>query len=128
MNVSESLNSDQLIAAIGRRVREVREAAGLTQHALAKRAKISRVTVSQLENGHREQVKPATIEKIARATDHPIGYFLYGEQAHAIQRSFAPQLGGVWLKLLLLPPSEQVKVGRLLEQILIWYEAEVVQQ
>ena len=45
---------DALMKKIGNRIKEIRERVGLSQEDLAKRMKISRVAVSQIENGKRK--------------------------------------------------------------------------
>lgn len=49
------------------RVKEFREAAGLTQVELAKKSGISRATICSLESGEETVVNTATLSKIAKA-------------------------------------------------------------
>ena len=57
-------------ATIGRRIRALRSAAGLSQLALAERAGVSRATISGLERDSRlHGITLATVEKIAAALD-----------------------------------------------------------
>ena len=72
----------EMIASLGRqtlgaRVRSLREAAGLTQEALARAAGIGRVTMVRLENG-RNAPKLGTLESIAKALEQPIEDLLTG--------------------------------------------------
>lgn len=48
-------------------IRRARVRAGLTQDALAKRAKVSRVYVIKLESGDRQSPSLAVLERLARA-------------------------------------------------------------
>lgn len=122
------LSDEPLIPLIGRRVRAEREAAGLTQQDLARRAGITRVTLSEIENGHREQIKPAVIEAIARVVDRPVRVFFMNDPLVTDigtllqQYNLAPKIGMVLLRLVQLPLADQHRVGGLLEQALIWYE------
>lgn len=51
------------------RIKEVREAKKISQRSLAKKANVSRVIISRLENGTRKVVKTDTLEKIANALE-----------------------------------------------------------
>lgn len=53
-------------AEVGARIRELREARGLTQAALAKRAGIGRVTLARIEVGA-QAPSPWTLSRLARA-------------------------------------------------------------
>jgi transcriptional regulator with XRE-family HTH domain len=48
-------------------IKRARARAGLTQDALAKRAKVSRVYVIKLESGDRQSPSLAVLERLARA-------------------------------------------------------------
>jgi len=52
--------------AFGKRVRELREAKGLTQEQLAERAELHSVQISHIEGG-RNEVKLTTILRLAKA-------------------------------------------------------------
>ena len=73
----------ELMASLGRqilgaRIRSLREAAGLTQEALARTAGIGRITLVRLENG-RNAPKLGTLESIANALEQPIEDLLTGD-------------------------------------------------
>ena len=51
---------------IGVMLRQAREAAGLTQEALAKKLKTQKTAISRIEN-HAEDLKLSTLEKVAAA-------------------------------------------------------------
>ncbi len=51
------------------RVREVREAKGLSQAELAKRARVRQATISDIENDRTTGVDFATLERLATALD-----------------------------------------------------------
>jgi transcriptional regulator with XRE-family HTH domain len=61
---------------IGERLRELREANHLSQGDIEKRTGLLRCYISRVENGH---TVPAieTLEKIARALELPLYYFMY---------------------------------------------------
>jgi transcriptional regulator with XRE-family HTH domain len=54
------------LAALGRRIRQLREARGLSQAALAKKARISRITLLRVENATQD-LTTEKLERIARA-------------------------------------------------------------
>ena len=58
-----------LIEDIAARVKETRRAQGLTQLALAERAKVSRPTIARLETGKLPEIGYRTLLKILRALD-----------------------------------------------------------
>lgn len=51
----------------GRRLRDARKAAGLTQQELADKAGLARMTVVRIENGHQEGANLATLRTLADA-------------------------------------------------------------
>ena len=57
-------------------IRKLREARGLTQEELAKRAGIKRPYVSHLESGVRKNPSLPTLKKLARALGVPVGELL----------------------------------------------------
>ncbi len=58
--------------ALGKTIRRLRLARGLTQEALARRAKISRVYITVLEGGYRVSPSVAVRKRLARALRVPI--------------------------------------------------------
>ena len=54
-------------AGFGRRVRQRREALGLSQAQLAEQAQLSAGTISMIENGLQEEVSTRTARQLARA-------------------------------------------------------------
>ncbi len=56
---------------MGRRLKRLREAQGLSQYALAKKAKISRVHVATLERGESDPTV-GMVTKLARALGVPV--------------------------------------------------------
>ena len=56
---------------MGNKLRECREKRGLTQEELAEKSQVSRVTISQLEQG-RENTTAKTLLKLAQALDTTI--------------------------------------------------------
>lgn len=70
--VAESTRAD-----LGRRVRELRVSRGLSQVDLAHKARMSRVFVGDVENGHKSATVE-TLEKLARALDVTIAELFSG--------------------------------------------------
>ena len=58
------------------RVRELREAKGWTQEALADRAGLRRATVNAIEGGRTKGVDFATLEALAKALGVDAGYLI----------------------------------------------------
>lgn len=117
-----------LTTDIGRRLSAARRARGLSQADLAAATTISRVTISQIENGHRTRVNPSVLETLAAAVGTPFQQ-LYGGPAvlDLLQPTpLSPQFGVVLLKLVALPGPHQERVLRCIEHLLIWYEADVL--
>jgi transcriptional regulator with XRE-family HTH domain len=59
-------------SAMGRRVKRLREAKGLTQRALAARAKVTQGLVHQLETGVIQDVRSQIVVKLAKALGVPV--------------------------------------------------------
>lgn len=57
---------------IGLRVRALRESAGLTQAALAKKMGVSQQVISRIESGNAENPTYGTLERIALAMGHKL--------------------------------------------------------
>jgi len=53
-------------------IRELRAAKGMTQVQLAKRAKVTRGYLAQLEAGHKTNPSLPTLRKLAKALDVPV--------------------------------------------------------
>ncbi len=64
--------------SLGKRIRAVRKAAGITQSELATAAGIGRVTEVRIENGE-QSPRYETLEAIARALKRPVADILAGE-------------------------------------------------
>ena len=54
------------------RIKELREAKGLSQSEFAQKAGVARTIINQLESGNREIIKSDTMLKISKALDAPI--------------------------------------------------------
>ena len=74
---------------IGRRIRQAREAAGLTQEELGQRLGVSGVAVGHYERAARS-VGIAELEAIARILNHPITWFLHLPRpwAHTVDAAY----------------------------------------
>lgn len=66
--------------AIGARIRQLRESAGLTQEALVHAANIGRVTLVRIENGE-QSPRYETLASLAKALGLPIQELLVGSEA-----------------------------------------------
>lgn len=54
---------------MGYKIKEMRDAKGMTQEELSEKSGVSRVTISGLENGTERNTTSKTLVKIARALD-----------------------------------------------------------
>ncbi len=68
--------------AIGRRIRQARERAGLTQEALAAKAEIGRVTLVRIENGA-QSPRYETLVSLAKSLGTPLRELLVDEERRA---------------------------------------------
>lgn len=59
----------------GKRLKEMRCYRNMTQDQLAKASGVSRVMISDIENGKRKRVSAMNIAKIANALNVPVDYF-----------------------------------------------------
>jgi transcriptional regulator with XRE-family HTH domain len=59
-------------SAMGRRVKRLREAKGMTQRALAAKAKVTQGLIHQLETGLIQDVRSQVVVKIAKALGVPV--------------------------------------------------------
>lgn len=57
---------------MGRRVKRLREAKGLSQRALAVKAKVSQGLIHQFETGLVQDVRSQVVVKLAKALDVPV--------------------------------------------------------
>lgn len=77
-------------AALGRRLREVREYLNLSQQYVADRSGISRSAISDVERGVRK-VDSLELKKLSKLYMHPVSYFLGedkpDEATHALARA-----------------------------------------
>jgi transcriptional regulator with XRE-family HTH domain len=64
------------ISVLGRRLKELREAAGLSQQALAVAAGLSTSVVSQVEQGQRQDPRISTVAALAEALGVEVGELL----------------------------------------------------
>lgn len=69
----------------GDRIREFREARGLTQDQLANEAKISKSFLSEVENNHRN-ISSGNLLRIANALGASIDYLMLGESKEKVRR------------------------------------------
>ena len=62
------------------RLRELREAKGLTQQALADKARVRQATVSNLELGKKQRIDLGILERLARALNVEPGELLVSDR------------------------------------------------
>lgn len=65
------------------RVREAREAAGLSQEDLGRRSGLATRTILRLENGQTPTPRLETVEAIAEATGRDVDFFLRGGMSNS---------------------------------------------
>jgi transcriptional regulator with XRE-family HTH domain len=109
-----------VISILTDRIREARKAKGFSQDQLAERVGLTRVTISQIENGRRKSIKPQTLRKLAEALEKPEVYFY--REVMLPPDSLPDSLRGVMTRLLALPRPQQEKLGHIFEQIVDLYE------
>lgn len=68
-------------ADIGERLREARKQSGFTQEDVERKLNISRVTISNIENG-RSKIDSITLKRLADAYGFSVEYFLESEEEH----------------------------------------------
>ena len=81
----------ELAAAIGARVRAVRQQAGLSLSALAARSGVGKGSLSELENGTRNPTL-STLYAVADALDAPLATFLVAPGAYVASPGIAARL------------------------------------
>jgi transcriptional regulator with XRE-family HTH domain len=111
-----------LINELGARVRTARREHGLSQDELARKVGLTRVSINQIENGRRKQIKPDIIRQIATELHTPEAYFygvdIYRETKLAGPHDHSSPLGSLVPRLLSLPDSQQERVRHILEHLL----------
>lgn len=116
--------SSSIIKVVAQRIREARETAGLTQDELAQQVGLTRVRVNQIEQGRAKTIKPGNIQRIAGVLGKPEMYF-YVETPQTLEALPEPTRT-IISKLAALPYPQQEKLGRVMADIITWYETEVV--
>jgi transcriptional regulator with XRE-family HTH domain len=115
-----------LPAEIGRRIRQVRENSGLSQERLGEKAGLSRVSIVQIERGHRKQIKPEVIQRIAQALKQPPDAFIQMSRAALtdkdplIEHDLPASLRIGWQRILTLTRPQQEQLGNIIQQIVNW--------
>jgi transcriptional regulator with XRE-family HTH domain len=114
---------------VGKRIRRVREALDISQEELGAKAGVARVTINRLENGHRKQVDPELVRRIARVLGcqetelYPLNFEPAALQSYLTRSNLPTSLQASLAKLLTLPRLEQQRVGSVLEELLLWHES-----
>ncbi len=137
MNVENTKKSKSLMSIdirnIGQRIQKARKARKLSQTELGERVHLSRVTISQIENGKRRHINPMIIQHIAQALNKPEEYFYdlpqerCGEKIPAKvtgTQNSSSSLNEVVKKLFLLPVPQQNKAAHLIAELLSWRETQ----
>ncbi len=65
---------------MGNKIREYREKANMTQNELSEKSGVSRVTISQLEQGNERNTTSRTLLKIARALNTTVENIFFTER------------------------------------------------
>jgi transcriptional regulator with XRE-family HTH domain len=66
--------SEEKKRQLAQRLRDAREASGLSQEEVAKKLGLPRPAISQLENGHR-RVEALELARLAKLYERPLGFF-----------------------------------------------------
>ncbi len=143
INLQFTVGSTPIITTIGKRVRDARDEAGLSQEKLAQEIGLSRISLSKIETGRRKQVRPDTIRKIAKIVGKSEGYFyrvddnlprhevpVGATDTEAIltlinRIGLTTSIQDILVKLSAFSHPQQEKLGNLITQLLAWYESQV---
>lgn len=117
------------VKLIGDKIKMARKELELSQSELGDRVDLSRVSISQIENGKRQRVNPDIIRRIAETLNKPQAYF-YGltenrpklKPARHSQKD-SPLLDEVIQKLFSLPLPQRVRAAHLIDDLLSWRES-----
>lgn len=132
-----------IITTVGKRVRNAREEAGMSQERLAQEIGLSRISLSHIETGRRKQVKPDIISKVAKVLRKPEGYFYNAIASPSWHMEgdttntdiivtpvnwigLSSSIRDILIKLSTLSHPQQEQLGQLITQLLTWYETEIV--
>lgn len=72
------------------RLKEVREEAGISQEELARKSKVSRTIISELENQKTEVITNITLEKLAVALEKRITDIFFTDEAQQVEQKSQP--------------------------------------
>lgn len=64
---------------MGYKIKEMRDAKGMTQEELSEKSGVSRVTISALENGTERNTTSKTLVKIAKALDCTVDQIFFAD-------------------------------------------------
>lgn len=110
---------------VGERIRLARRGAQLSQTELAKRSGLSRVSISQLENGRRSHVNPSVLRRIAAALKEVNLFGAVAEPTDQTERmggakAVSGPLLAIFERLSELPDHQQTKLAQILEGMFDW--------
>jgi transcriptional regulator with XRE-family HTH domain len=139
--------NDSGLYSVGERIRSARRALKMTQTTFARAIGVSRATVIALEKGQRRRINPERLRIIAALTKQPLDLFYaalaieeslgstMAMHTETIGRSDAlsthttypltAQVQKIIRTLALLPQEHQERLGRVLEQVMAWYESDI---
>lgn len=72
------------------RLKEVREKAGISQEELARKSKVSRTIISELENQKTEVITNITLEKLAVALEKKITDIFFTDEVQQVEQNSQP--------------------------------------
>jgi len=117
--MSDSEDTQVLLVATGKRIRQARRALQMTQMELSARVGVGRSTIIELERGQRKHLNIALLHKIAKATNTTIALLTDSARASLADRPMvsSPTLERVLAIITTLPAAQQEQVGRVLEPL-----------
>lgn len=110
----------EYVKQIGERIRRVREKRGLNQSDLAGITNTTQATISQIEQGHRKQVKVSRLAAIAKALDTPMDYLLTGDEVRLHFDHISTGLSDVLERLATFTDSQQDEISDAIQWLMEW--------
>ncbi len=118
---SDQTNSwPTLSAQIGERIRDVRRQKKMSQAELARRAKMTQVSISQVERGCRKQFKEEVLARIAAVLDTPLSYLVAGVDASLLLNRLDSKLCRTLQLVAALPIRRQEEIDRAIRWLMEW--------
>jgi transcriptional regulator with XRE-family HTH domain len=118
---SDNRKQKTLTEQVGDRIRQARERKRLSQTALAGKVKMTQASISQIERGHRKQLKTTVLMRIAVELDTPIDYLISGDESKDQLIKTSANLRHIMQYIVPnLPENEQEEVGSALRWLIEW--------